>query len=117
MDVPTRDNRARNWRAFGAVLLGLVSAAAVPAGIAIAHYAEDVELIDAGWSVAPAAFFGLLALWLARRARRRIERTIGRVGGARTAGLGRFLGGLGLYLAAAAGVSLGVYYLLEYLSA
>ena len=117
MDVPTRSNRTRNWRAFGAVLLGVLSVAAVPAGIAFARYTEDVELIDAGWSIAPAALFGVLALWLSRRARRRIERTIGRVGGARVAALGRLLGGLGLYLAAAAGLSIGVYYLLEYLSA
>ena len=116
MDVPTRSNRARNWRAAFAVLVGLVSTACVPAGIAVAHY-TDVELIDSGWSAPPAAVLGLLALWLARRARRRTELTIGRVGGKRTARLGRFLGGLGLYLAAAAGLALGVYYLLEYLSA
>ena|SRR5687767_5776870 len=116
MDVPTRSNRKRNWRAYGAVLLGLVSVAAVPAGIAVAH-STDVELLDAGWSIAPAAVFGVLALWLARRARRRIERTIGRVGGARTARVARVLGALGLFLAAAGGLSLGVYYLLEYLSA
>ncbi len=116
MDVPTRSNRARNWRAAFAVLVGLVSVVCVPAAIVAAHY-TDVELIDAGWSIAPAAVLGLLALWLARRARRRTERTIGRVGGQRTARLGRFLGGLGLYLAAGGGLALGVYYLLEYLSA
>src|SRR5215218_7340140 len=70
MDVPTRSNRARNWRALGAVLLGLLAVAAVPAGIAVASY-TDFELIDAGWSAAPAAVLGLLALWLGRRARPR----------------------------------------------
>ena len=116
MDVPTRSNRARNWRAALAVLVGLVSVACVPAAIVVAHYTE-LELIDAGWSIAPAAVLGLLALSLARRARRRIERTIGRVGGRRTASLGRFLGGLGLYLAAAGVLALGIYFLLDYLSA
>ena len=116
MDVPTRSNRARNWRAFGAVLLGGLAVAAVPAGIAVASY-TDVDLIDAGWSAVPAAALGLLALWLGRSARRRTERTIGRVGGARTARIGRFLGALGLYLAAAAALAVGVYYLLEHLSA
>jgi hypothetical protein len=116
MDVPTRSSSARNWRAYGAVLVGLLAVAAVPAGIAVASY-SDVELVDAAWSIAPAVVLGLLAIWLARRARRRTERTIGRVGGARTARVGRFLGGLGLYLAAAAGLALGVYYLLEHLSA
>jgi hypothetical protein len=99
-----------------AVLVGLVSVACVPAAIVVAHYTE-FELIDAGWSVAPAAVLGLLALSLARRARRRTERTIGRIGGVRTTRAGRFLGALGLYLAAAGGLALGVYYLLEYLSA
>jgi hypothetical protein len=116
MDVPTRSSSARNWRALGALLVGLLAVAAVPAAIAVASY-SDVELIDAGWGIAPAALLGLLALWLARRARRRTERTIGRVGGRRTAALARFLGGLGLYLAAAAALALGVYYLLEHLSA
>ena len=115
MDVPTRSNSSRNWRAVGAVLLGLLAVAAVPAGIGVASY-SDVELIDAGWAIAPAAVLGLLAVWLARRARRRTERTIGRVGGVRTTRVGRFLGALGLYLAAAAALALGVYYLLEHLS-
>ena len=116
MDVPTRSNRARNWRALTAALVGLVSVASVPVAIAAAHY-TDVELIDAAWGIAPAAVLALLALWLARRARRRIERTIGRVGGQRAARAGKLLGALGLYLAAAAGLALGVYYLLDYLSA
>jgi hypothetical protein len=115
MDVPTRSNRTRNWRAAGAVLLGLLAVAAVPAGIAVASY-TDVELIDAGWAAAPAAVLGLLALWLARRARRRTERTIGRVGGVRTARTARFLGALGIYLAAAAGLAVAFYYVLEHLS-
>ena|SRR5215211_9114176 len=116
MDVPTRNNRTRNWRAVGAVLLGLLAVAAVPAAIGVASYSE-VELIEAGWAIAPAAILGMLALWLARRARRRSERTIGRVGGVRVTRVGRFLGALGIYIALAGALSLGVYWLLDRLSA
>ena len=112
MDVPTRSSRKANWRAWGAVLLGLASVAAVPAAIAYTHY-EDVELIRAAWAIAPGILLGLA---LARRARRRTERTIGRVGGVRVTKLGRFLGALGIYVALAAAVSLGVYELLNRLS-
>jgi hypothetical protein len=59
----------------------------------------------------------VLALIAARSARRRTERTIGRVGGVRSARVGRFLGALGIYLALAGAVALAVYYALDYLSA
>jgi peptidoglycan/LPS O-acetylase OafA/YrhL len=115
MDVPTRSSRKANWRAWGAVLLGLASVAAVPAAIAYTHY-EDIELIRAAWAIAPGILLGLLGLALARRARRRTERTIGRVGGVRVTKLGRFLGALGIYVALAAAASIGVYELLNRLS-
>jgi len=96
--------------------LGLVSAALVPAAIAVAHY-TSVDLIEAGYAVPPALLLGLAAVLSARAARRRTERTIGRVGGVRTARVGRILGALGIYLALAGALSLGVYELLQYLSA
>ena len=99
-----------------AILLGLVSIACLPAGVAIAHY-SDVDLIQAGYAVAPAFVVGLAALFVARAARRRSERTIGRVGGARAARIGRVLGVLGVYLALAGALSLAVYEILDYLSA
>jgi peptidoglycan/LPS O-acetylase OafA/YrhL len=116
MDVPTRSSRKTNWRAWGAVLLGLASVAAVPAAIAYTHY-EDVDLIRAGWAIVPGIVLGILALVLARRARRRTERTIGRVGGVRVTKFGRFLGALGIYAALAAAGSIAVYELLNRLSA
>jgi hypothetical protein len=114
--VPTRSNRARNWRAAAAVLLGLASVACLPAGVGIARY-SDVDLIQAGYAVGPAFVIGLAALLVARAARRRSERTIGRVGGERTARIGRVLGVLGIYLALAGALSLAVYEILDYLSA
>ena len=90
--------------------------ACLPAGVALARY-SDVDLIQAGYAVAPAFVAGVAAVLFARAARRRTERTIGRVGGERTARIGRVLGVLGIYLALAGALSLAVYEILDYLSA
>jgi len=113
--VPTRSSSQANVRAWGAVVLGLLSVATVPAAVAYAHY-RDVELLDAGWAAAPGLVLGVASLVFARRARRRTERTIGRVGGRRVTRVGRLLGALGIYLALAAALSVGVYELLNHLS-
>ena len=88
----------------------------MPAGVAYTHH-RDIELLRAGWSVPPALVLGILSLLLARGARRRTERTIGRVGGKGVTRAGRLLGSLGVYLAAAGALSVGVYELLNQLSA
>jgi hypothetical protein len=49
---------------------------------------------------------------LARRARFRVERTLGRVGGLRLARIGRMLGVLGIMLGLSGAISLGVYLVL-----
>jgi hypothetical protein len=116
MAFPTRSNSRPNARAWAAVFVGLLSVGTVPAAIAFTHY-RDVELLHAGWAAIPAFLLGVVALMLARAARRRTERTIGRVGGRGVTRLGRFLGVLGVYLALAAALSVGVYQLLNHLSA
>ena len=116
MASPTRSNSRPNARAWGAVVVGLLSVATVPAGVALTRY-RDVELLDAGWAVIPAFVLGVVAILLARGARKRTERTIGRVGGTGVTRVGRFLGGLGVYIALAGALSLGVYWLLDRLSA
>ena len=115
MAVPTRSSSQANVRAWVAVVTGLVSVATVPAAIAYAHY-RDFELLDAGWAAVPAFVFGVVSLVFARRARRRTERTIGRIGGRGVTRIGRLLGALGIYLALAAALSVGVYELLNRLS-
>ena len=115
MAFPTRSSRRPNARAWVSVVLGLLSVAAVPAGVALTHY-RDIELLKAGWAVVPGLVLGIASLALARAARRRTERTIGRVGGRGVTRLGRYLGVLGIYLALAAALSVGVYELLNKLS-
>jgi len=116
MAFPTRSSRRPNARAWVSVVLGLLSVAAVPAGVALTHY-RDIELLQAGWAVAPGLVLGVASLLLARGARRRTERTIGRVGGRGLTKAGHLLGALGVYLALAAALSVGVYELLNHLSA
>jgi len=92
------------------VIFGLLAVAAIPVGIWITNYRNDLRLIHAGWAVPVAAVFGLVAVRLARRARRKLERTVGRAGGGRAARLGRILGWLGLYLALIGAIALAFYY-------
>ena len=97
------------------MLLGLVAVAALPAAIAVAEYTGRLELLQAAAAIPVSALAGILALVLARGARERVRRTIGRVGGERTALVGRTLGVLGLCLALSATIAVAVYlYLSRY---
>jgi len=89
------------------VLVGLVAAAVLPVAIAVAETSELLELPDAALAIPVAAVLGIAALVLGGRARIRVERTLGRVGGVRTARLGRGLGLLALALSAAALIAIG----------
>jgi hypothetical protein len=115
MAVPTRSSSSPNARAWGSVVVGLLSVACVPAAVAVAHY-RDIELLKAGWAVVPGLVLGVVSVMLARRARRRTERTIGRIGGRGLTRAGRLLGALGIYLALAGALSVGIYELLNRLS-
>jgi hypothetical protein len=107
----------RNRAARASLLFGLLGVALLPAAVAITEWRADLELVDAGYAVPFAFLFSALAVRLARRARRSLERTLGRIGGEKTARAGRVLGWLGVYIALTAAVSLGVYAYLEYVAA
>jgi hypothetical protein len=114
--APTSSSNARprgNASAPLSVLVGLIGVATLPAAVLFADRSDDVTLVQAGIAVPVAAVLSIIALWLARRGRRRADRTLDRVGGRRTARAGKILGGLGLYLAATATLALGVYALLS----
>ena len=89
------------------MLIGLLAAAALPAAVAVAETSDLLELPDAAAAIPVAAVLGFAALVLGGRARIHVERTLGRVGGARTARVGRGLGLLALGLALAGLIALG----------
>jgi membrane protein implicated in regulation of membrane protease activity len=101
---PRPRNRAAGW----SLVLGLLALAAIPIGAAITGWRSDLRLVHAGFAVPVAAILAIAAILLARRARRRLERTLGR-SGERTARVGRILGWLALYGALIGGIAMGVY--------
>jgi hypothetical protein len=104
--------RQGNPRAAWSVVCGLLSLAAVPAGVILARESKAVTLVNSSVSVALALLLGFSAIVLARRARERVQITLGRAGGERTAQVGRVLGILGLLIASTAALALGFYGLL-----
>jgi len=96
-------------------VLGLLAVAAIPVAILVTDRRNDLRLLHAGLAVPLALILAITGLLLARRARRRLERTLGRAGGAIPARLARVLGWLGLYLALIGAISLGVYAVEYYL--
>jgi hypothetical protein len=100
--------------AWGALVAGIGSVAALPAAIYLTRFSETYELLHAAVAIPVAALLGAIAIGLVRRGRRRASVALGRGSGARGATLARVLGIVGLCMAAAALVALGVYGLLEY---
>jgi hypothetical protein len=90
-------------------VLSLLALAAIPVAVGLTEVREDLRLIHAGFAVPVCAVLAIVSIRLAARARRRLERTLGRAGGERTARVGRALGWLGLYLSLIGSISLGVY--------
>ena len=84
----------------------------MPAGVARARESERVTLRLATISIAAALLLGWFAILLARRARERIVLTLGRVGGASTARIGRLLGIVGVLFATTAALAVGFWGLL-----
>jgi heme A synthase len=100
--------------AAGSLVAGVLSVATLPVAIYLTRFSDTYSLVHAGFAVPIAVALGVLAVTLARRAERQasVRVTATRSPGAATAG--RLLGIVGLCMAAAALVALGVYGLLEY---
>ena len=106
--------RAGQSPGWGALVAGLASVATLPLAVYLTRYSESYELLHAGFAIPLAAALGVLALGLSRRARVRNALRLGQSESDRIASVGRVLGFLGICMALAALVSLGVYGLLEY---
>ena len=114
MEGLTRSSKPQpNASARGAVLVGLLALAVVPAAVAVAQISDTVELLHAAVAIPVAAVLGIAALVLGSRGRRAARLTLGRVGGDRLARLGRLLGGLAVYVAVTAALAVGFYGLLN----
>jgi hypothetical protein len=101
--------------AWGSLVAGVASCVTLPLAVYLTRFSDSYELLHAGFLIPVAAGLGLGALALARRARLRTRVSLSAGGGgAAVATAGRVLGVLGLCMAAAALVALGVYDLLEY---
>ncbi|HXY17642.1 MAG TPA: hypothetical protein VEH79_05695 [Gaiellaceae bacterium] len=96
--------------------LALLSVATMPAAIVGTRFARAYRLLDAGYAIPLGLLLGFGALALARSARRRDDRALGRLGGRRAIRLGRVLAAIGVCLATTALISVGVYALLQYLA-
>ncbi|MGZ4381950.1 MAG: hypothetical protein ACXVZ2_08080 [Gaiellaceae bacterium] len=89
---------------------------ALPVAIVVARRSAAVSLLEAVYSFPLPILLGVLAIQQARRAQERIERTLGRAGGAGQARWGRRLGVVGIAIGVAAGLALAFYALLAHYS-
>jgi uncharacterized membrane protein len=94
-------------------LVGLLAVAMLPAAILFAERWERITLLESSVAIVPAFLLGVVAVYLGRRARGAIERTLGRIRGSKLAASGRFLGWLALYMALTATISVVTYYVLR----
>lgn len=96
-------------------MAGVASVLTMPAAVYLSRVSASVRLLEAGYGIPLGVLLGLVAVLLARRARREIALQLGRapapVGVARA---GNLLGLAGICIAAAALVSLAVYEVLQY---
>ncbi len=87
----------------------------MPLAILGTRYSSAYRLLDAGFAIPLGLALGVAAVLLARSARRRNERALGRLGGEAAIRFGRILGAVGICLALTALVSVSVYGLLVYI--
>ena len=94
----------------------MLSIVVLPAAILFARRSDDLSLLQSVYFFPAPILLGLFAIQQARRARERIERTLGRAGGARQARWGRRLGLVGIAIGVTAGLALAFYALLAHFS-
>jgi ABC-type sugar transport system permease subunit len=101
-----------NVRAWLALLLGLVAAAAIPVGIELTRKVPGASLLDAVWAIPVAAIAATASLLFARGAHGAIARTLQEVGGSLCIRVGRILAVAGVCFTLSASIAVGLYELL-----
>lgn len=84
----------------------------MPVAILGTRYSDSYDLLHAGFAIPVALVLGVVAVILARRARALDGARLGHAGGTRAGKLGRWLGLLGICLAASSTIAVSVYGLL-----
>jgi hypothetical protein len=100
--------------AWGSLVAGLASVVALPLAVYLTRFSDSYDLLHAGFLIPVASGLGIVALALSRRARRQASVSLAAAERSRLALAGHVLGIVGLCIAAAALVALGVYGLLEF---
>jgi hypothetical protein len=108
---PRRDT---GGSAKGAFLAGLASVATLPLAVYLTRFSDAYELLHAGFAIPVGFLFGVLALRLAGRSRRRSRLRLSGAGEEGLTTAARVLGVLGICLALSGVVAIVVYALLEY---
>lgn len=97
-------------------LVGALAALTMPIAIFATRYSDSYSLLQAGFAIPVALVLGAVAVILARRARALGGARLGHTGGTKVARLGRWLGLLGICLAASSTIAVSVYGLLVWVS-
>lgn len=101
--------RRVNFRAWLALLFGLIAVAAIPVAIELTRKVPGAQLLDAVWAIPVAGVAAILSLLFARGARGAIARTLEPVGGAGCIRLGRILAVAGICITLSASIAVGLY--------
>ncbi|MGZ8708212.1 MAG: hypothetical protein ACXW0R_12640 [Gaiellaceae bacterium] len=92
-----------------ALVVGLAGLLTLPAAIEVSRRSKRIDLLQAGYAIPLAFLLGLVALVMARRAKRNLEWLQLREGGAGIATVAVVVGALAFCLALAAVLSVGFY--------
>ena len=120
MAVPTASSNgvrpSVRGSAWTALLFGLAGAASLPFAVVAAYETSWWSYLESIWAAIPSAVLGLVAVLVARRAKKLARRSVLPGAGAGVARWGGRLGWLALYFAATAGLALAVYEIETYYS-
>jgi H+/Cl- antiporter ClcA len=106
VDGLTRSSSARAWLS---IVLGLAGVLTMPAAIDVARRSQRVALMDAAYAVPLGFLLGLVALFMAKRARDNLRWLRLREQGTAAARVGIVLGLLAVCLALVGALSVGFY--------
>lgn len=104
----------RNPKAIGAFLAGVLGIAVLAAAAAVPRFVDSIDPLQALIVVPGAVILSLASIALARRARFDYQRSLGRAGGDGLAATSWVLGIIGVLVAMAAALAVGVYAVLTF---